>query len=216
MDFCDSIIIADRMVKVIYIENAQALAQDMFGGAVAAEELSAAAGALAGSILRASVWKQTELRIEIQHLYIAEYTLMFRKDEANRLYIWNDRIEKRFDAPKGALLDCHLSQVKNAPRLGVQRLELYAAGNRNDTRYNGYFVWPLYGYDAKLTRAEQLLLTNELVGVQTIQEIFARGGEEWWSQHGDGRKMVFDLAPDSQMSKRLQVYLRMKQRGRIL
>lgn len=216
MGFCDRIIIAVKMVNVVYIEGAQELAQSMFGAAVVAEELAAAAGALDGSRLTVRVWKQTELRIEMQHPYVAEYNLMFRRDDANSLYIWNDRIEKRYDAPKGALLACHLSQVKNAPRLGVQRLELYAAGNRKDTQYNGYFVWPLYGYDAKLTRTEQLLLTKELVGAQTIQDIFARGGEEWWSQHGDGRKMVFELAPDSKMSRRLQDYLKLKQKGRVL
>ena len=57
---------------------------------------------------------------------------------------------------------------------------------------------------------------HELIGAQTIQGVFARGGEAWWSQHGDARKMVFDLAPDSQMSKRLQAYLKLKQKGIML
>jgi hypothetical protein len=201
------------MIKVIYNTGAKELAQSMFERDVADEELAAAAGALDDSTLTVSVWKRLELRVEMQHQHVEEFTLMFRRDIAGEVYIWNDRIEKKQGAPRGALLSCHLAQVENAPRIGVKRMELYAAGDRKDTRYNGYFVWPLYGYDAPLTSADQRLLAAELAGAQTIQDIFARGGDAWWSQHGDARKMIFDLAPDSPMMKRLQNYLKRKRKG---
>lgn len=204
------------MSQVIYSEGAQDFGAQLFNCFVSDEELAAATGALSGAMLFVRIWKQAELRVEMQHEYIEEYSLMFRRDLRGALYIWNDRIEKKRDAPKGVLLECHLLQVENAPQLGVERLELYAAGDRKDTRYNGYYVWPLYGYDAPLTNADRVLLTPDLAETRTIQDIFALGGNDWWSHHGDARRMVFDLAPNSPSMKRFQTYLRLKRKGKTL
>jgi hypothetical protein len=106
-----------------YAAGAADLARDLFGRAVADEELAAAVGALDGAALNVSVRKSREL------------------------YIWNHHFEKRHDAPPGVGLRSFKTQVEGARRLGVKRIELWAAGDPRDTSYNGYYTWARFGFN---------------------------------------------------------------------
>ena len=164
---------------------------------------------LTGALLRVSVSK-AELLVSIIHPYVDEQQRGFRRDRDSRLYIWNHRFEKRHAAPAGIGLQSFVQQVSGARKLGVARIETFATGEAHDRRYNGYYVWALFGYDAPLTLAEQRLLLPPLRGAKTLNELFELGGESWWQEHGTARRMVFELAAESTMMKRLRAYLRKK------
>lgn len=184
-------------VTVNYEEGAVELARQLFGRGVSDEELAAAAGALDGAVVDVSVrMNGRELHVEITHPLIAEQRRGFRLNENGDLCIWNHRFDKHIGAPKGVGLASFIRQVSGARQLGVKQIELYAAGNSQDVRDIGYFVWAIFGFDAPLTEREKWLLTPELAGAQTVNEVINRGGhagQQWWRDTGDSRKMIFDL-----------------------
>lgn len=195
-------------ISVKYEKDAEQLARQLFGRSVADDELAAAVGALDGAALEVSVrMNGQELHVAITHPLIAEQRRGFRRDATGNLYIWNHRFDKRVGAPPGVGLASFKRQIEGARQLGVKRIELYAAGNRNDTRDVGYLVWAIFGFEAKLTDQDKLLLPPQLRGLQTVNEVIGRGGRAWWAKHGTSRKMVFDLNEDSSMMKTLNSYL---------
>jgi hypothetical protein len=164
-------------ITVNYAAGAADLALDLFGRAVADEELAAAAGALDGAALNVSVRKGRELFVEITHPLIVRQERGFRRDANGELYIWNHHFEKRHDAPPGVGLLSFRTQVGGARRLGVRRIELWAAGDRNDRSYNGYYTWARFGFDAPLTQEEKrrLSILPQFAGAQTVNDLILRG-----------------------------------------
>jgi hypothetical protein len=199
-----------RNITVNYAAGAADLALDLFGRAVADEELAAAAGALDGAALNVSVRKGRELFVEITHPLIVRQERGFRRDANGDLYIWNHYFEKRHDAPPGVGLRSFKTQVEGAQRLGVKRIELWAAGDHNDRSYNGYYTWARFGFDAPLSAADLIFLPDELAGASTVNEIIDLGESGWWKQHGSARRMVFRLAENSSMMRVFRNYLSKK------
>jgi len=199
-------------ITVNYAAGAADLALDLFGRAIADEELAAAAGALDGAALSVSVRKGRELFVEITHPLIVRQERGFRRDANGELYIWNHYFEKRHDAAPGVGLRSFKIQVEGARRLGVKRIELWAAGDLNDRSYNGYLTWAIFGFDAPLTLRErqELSVDPQLAGVQTVNDLFQRGGRKWWQDYGTARRMRFDLADDSSMMQQFRTYLKGK------
>lgn len=197
-----------KNIQVIYEKGAEAFAVGLFGRAVSAEELAAAVGALDGSLLKVRVRKGSELAVEVEHVGVSEQTRFIRRDAAGELSIWNFRFEKA-PGSYGVGLASLLRQLKGARALGIKQLECYAAGNINDNRYNGYFRWAQYGFDAPLDDRERAAARQDprYTGVTTVNEVFLRGGREWWRTQGSERKMVFVLAEGSSMMQVLRQYL---------
>jgi len=99
-----------------------------------------------------------------------------------------------------------------AYRLGFQRISLFAAGrgplepNDPDT-YIGYDVWPKFGFDAPVIPAElNRFPMPQLDSACTVQDVIA-AAPEWWSMHGTGRRMQFDLTAGSRSWSVLLNYL---------
>jgi hypothetical protein len=199
-------------ITVKYAAGAADLARDLFGRAVADEELAAAAGALDGATLNVRVRKGRELFVEIVHPLIVRQERGFRRDANGELYIWNHHFEKRHDAPPGVGLRSFKTQVEGARRLGVKRIELWAAGDLNDRSYNGYLTWAIFGFDAPLTPDEQqeLALLPQVASAQTVNELFRRGGRDWWRVYGTARRMRFELSDDSSMMQIFRSHLKSK------
>lgn len=90
----------------------------------------------------------------------------------------------------------------NAYRLGFEYISLFAAGHgpltqRDVDAFVGFNVWPKLGFDAPVTPVElNRCPLTELIGAQTVQDIIAVA-PQWWSAHGTGRTMRFDLTAKS-------------------
>ncbi|MGH9837669.1 MAG: hypothetical protein ACREEM_02670 [Blastocatellia bacterium] len=195
-------------ISIHFEAGAREFAERLIGRTFSDAELAAAVGALDGSRLHVSIRKDTELAVEVKNEKVIEQIRWLRRDQAGDLYIWNFRLEK---APGfySIGLASFLRQIKAARALGFHRIECYAAGHINDLRYNGYFHWARYGYDAPLTVEEQSSLSDDprLAGARTVNELILRGGLEWWRLKGLERKMVFVLDEKSSMMSVLKLYL---------
>lgn len=201
---------------VNYQAGAKELALQLFGRALTDEEIATAAGALDGAMLEVRPRKYQggmELFVDIRdERWIDAQQRGFRQDADDSLYIWNHRFKKKKDAARGLGLKSVVRQIVAAQRLGIARIEMFALGDANDPEYNGYYRWAIYGYDAKLTASELVLLRldPDLFGAQTVNDVMQRGGKEWWRTQGSARKMIFDLSPDSSMMDTLRGYLQDK------
>lgn len=96
--------------------------------------------------------------------------------------------------------------------LGFHHISLFAAGNgplqpEDPDAFIGYDVWPKFGFDAEVHPAEMNAApTQDLVNCRTVQDVLA-ADPEWWSLHGTGRMMSFDLAAGSRSWQVLLNYL---------
>jgi hypothetical protein len=198
-------------VSASYEEGAAEFSRQLFGRNIPNEDLAAAVGAPDGSNLNVTVrMNGQELHVEVIHPWIKEQRRGFRRDDKGNLFIWNHRLEKDRGAPPGFGLKVFARQVAGARRLGVKRIELWAAGNARDGAHNGYYTWARFGFDAPLSKRDRLLLPDELVGAKTTNDLMKVGAAEWWKKNGDDRSMVFDLADDSSMMAAFKSYLNEK------
>ena len=100
----------------------------------------------------------------------------------------------------------------SAYRLGFGHINLFAAGNAPIIQDDpdglvGYMVWPKFGFDAQLDRAElNAAPSDSLRACKTVQDVVAIDSQ-WWTEHGRGREMQFDLAANSRSWRILLNYL---------
>lgn len=105
--------------------------------------------------------------------------------------------------------------VESLRAAGFDRINLYAAGEPGDPKYNGYYTWPRFGYNAPLwakirERPGYASFVAASGGKEpaTILDILDRpGGAKWWKENGGPTSMVFNLAPNSRSSRTLEAYL---------
>lgn len=99
-----------------------------------------------------------------------------------------------------------------AYRLGFGRIRLFAAGAGPLNPYDpdhfiGYDVWPKFGFDAPVSPVElNRFPMRELINAGTVQNVIA-GAPRWWTAHGTGRTMDFDLTAGSRSWSILLNYL---------
>ena len=194
---------------VHYQAGAKELTQRLFGRELTDWELGSAAGAPEGATLAiSSRRRRPELFVEAQHPRIAKQERSFRCDADGNLYVYNLRFEKKERQDRGLGLECLMRQIGAAYKLGLQRIELHGAGSLFDSD-DGYWRWPIYGFDAPLMASELRELANhpQLSGAASLNELIERGGGNWLRVRGSGRSMCFILAPDSSMMRVLRAYL---------
>jgi GNAT superfamily N-acetyltransferase len=107
--------------------------------------------------------------------------------------------------------------VENAIRLKVDRIEAIA---ERGAESNGYYTWPLFGYDGDLdapTKAALRLavdreqLPKSLQGATRVSQLFeTQEGAEWWRMNGTTINLTFDLSPNSYSRQTWEAYLRRK------
>ena len=123
------------LIEVNYKIGVWELARQLFGRDVPDEDLAAAVGALEGSRLDVSVrMKGRELHVEVFHPQVKEQRRGFRRDPKGELFIWNHRLEKIVGTPGGFGLQVFRLQLVGARKLGVKRIELWAAVMRETLR----------------------------------------------------------------------------------
>lgn len=108
---------------------------------------------------------------------------------------------------KGYGIRMFAQEAHAAREAGISQIWLMAAGRKDDTRYNGYYSWARYGFDAALEPADTAKLPVQYQRVKTVQELMNTAeGKELWREHGTGRMMCFDLA-DAECWKVLAAYM---------
>jgi hypothetical protein len=124
---------------------------------------------------------------------------------------------KKAHRGKGLGASTFATQAKAMSDAGFRRIRLIGArGNSNlGYRYNGYMIWPKFGFDANLfnktTPKLQRALMRDWPGVTTLQELMHKpGGEQWWATHGESTGMTFDTRPNSPSMEILAKYLERK------
>lgn len=141
--------------------------------------------------------------------------IAFRDEEGAALHVdalYIRRLMLAGDAPDRLATVAFGLMAISAYRLGFDHISLFAAGNgpidQDDPEgIVGFAVWPKFGFDAPLEPAEINMAPSEaLRACQTVQEVIAVDAE-WWSGHGRGRDMHFDLSADSRSWAILLNYL---------
>jgi SPP1 gp7 family putative phage head morphogenesis protein len=103
-------------------------------------------------------------------------------------------------------------QLETAQRLGFVAIETEAGrvdADDPDDALNGYYTWPLFGFDGPLLRKHKRLLPEPYRKARTIREVFLMpGGRRMWEEVGDTIKLEFDLSPESENVKMFDAYRR--------
>lgn len=113
---------------------------------------------------------------------------------------------------KGQGSDIFAQMVQQARNANFSDIQTHAAGSLVSDRYNGYYTWPLLGYDMELNDLRSTVSTAaraKFPGVNSIQDIYARpGGRDWWFVNGSGLgNAMFDLEEGSRSLAVLEGYL---------
>jgi hypothetical protein len=111
-------------------------------------------------------------------------------------------------------------QVKELSRVGVERIEVSAAGRGDGIRgasgsFNGYYTWARFGYDGDIPldsafrlRSERSLPESARTATKFSQLMKTKQGRDWWRINGESWHGEFDLRPGSYSRKTLAAYLR--------
>ena len=112
-----------------------------------------------------------------------------------------------------------LSSAKAAEEMGADRIALDAAGSAGDNVFQGYRIWPQFGFDGPLPSRElQDSIPDEIIpksvkdrGDVTIQQLVATPeGKQWWAKNGKPTKMTLDFSKkDSTGYKKFQQKLKL-------
>ena len=88
-------------------------------------------------------------------------------------YIHNQEVRLKPCAPRGYSPKFLFSQIVVAKRMGKKYLSCEAAGNPGSGKFNGYAVWPKFGFDADINVNSLLNKAgNDNVYAQAIKEIY--------------------------------------------
>jgi hypothetical protein len=117
---------------------------------------------------------------------------------------------------KGIGADVFGRQVEQASSLGVKKIRTEAAGSADDLAFNGYKVWPRFGYDGNIPKK-----VNDSVASGSIPKppgnptrvshlMASPEGRQWWDNHGSTFDAEFDLTPGSYSRNTWDGYRRSK------
>ena len=202
--------VAVQAITIKYELGAAEFAERIFGFRPANDALAYLAGALDGATVKVSV------RVKKGWLFLAlddparfeVYETSVRHDAQGKLFAYIHKVRVAIgQGGQGLGLLAFLHQVIGARALGVQYFELWAAGDYLDRSHNGYYTWARFGFDARLTAHQRSLLSDDLYGAETVNEVIQRGGHRWWQRNGNDVAMYFDLDEESAMMRVFLDYL---------
>lgn len=181
------------------------------------------AGDMVGAPDDATVRVQTDndgsIGISLESPVVEGYRSLFRGRDG-MLVLDNMGLEIHPDHRGSGLgLEIFVQQVITASAAGVNRIVCMAAGqgnqgypSREPDVYNGYYTWPLFGYDAPIDSLQNPEASQKIrrayPHAKTVLDIFLTpGGRQWWKTHGVKiPRAVFDLTPGSRSLMVLQAY----------
>lgn len=180
-------------------------AAKLFGRPVDQQEIAAIVGAPPGSRVNlTSSWlsyggpndtPSFRLNLSVEHDYINSMSRTILRNRDGKLEIHNDIFVKYDDAPKLFGLKVFAGQVQGALKHGVDVITTMAAGSHDDnTAFNGYATWPLYGYNANLRDNESEKFTTALKQpVSDVLDVVNVDYNYWQNHVGTGRHMWFSV-----------------------
>ena len=190
--------------------------QKLFSRPLKEREVAQLAGALPGSRVEV-VASGASVYLEVFHPHIAKqkrHLQRYDDPETGEYTGWelvNDYLKRSDDAPAGTGLAIFSAQVRAARQLGARQIRTDAAGSPGGS-FNGYYTWPRFGYNRRLTPTQQG--EAESAGLGRPNDLHALmqtpGGAAWWKQNGGSGEMTFDLRPGSTSLAILDGYLKEK------
>jgi hypothetical protein len=105
--------------------------------------------------------------------------------------------------------------VAQARAAGFSQIKTNAAGDIDDPKYNGYYTWPLLGYDQPIVGLPQENEIRQLFPqAKTIQDLYeSPSGRDWWFVNGSWLTQAkFDLRDGSRSMRVLERYLNERRR----
>ncbi|MCI0389000.1 MAG: hypothetical protein MOB07_09595 [Acidobacteria bacterium] len=158
------------------------------GRKLSTDEIGDLVGAPSGAQLRMQSGTdrkgRTAIKVSVFDKKVGNQKREIAVDETGKLVIYNDQLQKSPSTPAGFMSRVLDQQIDSASRLGVDRIEAFAAGGPGKI-YNGYYTLPRLGFDGPLKPAVMAQAPRNLRDAKTIQELFSRqGGPEWWKKNG--------------------------------
>jgi phage portal protein BeeE len=136
--------------------------------------------------------------------------------------ITNDEFILRDDAPKGLGTQIFGSQIAQAAKNGVSRLECSGGGEKGHWM-NGYYTWPRLGYDGQVYQHNIRANAGAKVKDAPVKQpppvkvsrlMKSETGRDWWKENGAGISLKFDLTPGSTSRKVFARYVKEKAKAK--
>lgn len=153
--------------------------------------------------------KSTEFSVTAesdQNGYVSVCCRELSIDSQGKKTIYNSQLFLTKAAPKGTGTRIFANQVAKAREMGFDYIKCEATRQKDDDNPAvGYKVWPKMGYDGPVPHGVKVsddmkskFKAAGLTGEPKVSWFYqVEDGEEWWSEHGDTFKAVFDLTPGS-------------------
>jgi hypothetical protein len=106
------------------------------------------------------------------------------------------------------------NQVKAAQKAGFDKINVSAAGSKNDRTYNGYYTWARLGYRPNNSMQEVASIFRDTGRNYGTWEnmMKSKQGVADWKEHGSSWRGSFDLKKGSYSDKALKEYLKSKKK----
>jgi Phage Mu protein F like protein/Acetyltransferase (GNAT) family len=186
-------------------------ARELFGRPISLRELASFSGATESATVRISFLDHgsgPKFFLDVaDDKYIANRTI--QRDYDDRLYLKANSIHVGEEYRRSGIgREIFGRMVETAVRNDLHRIDTYAV---RDPDSNGYFTWPLFGYDGELPRDIRNGLPPPLSHCKLVSDLFAtEQGTKWWSTNGQSVSLSFDLESGSLSRQRWEMYLRAK------
>lgn len=133
---------------------------------------------------------------------------------AGELTCYNSHFELT-ETKTGKGIEVFAAQVGALRAHGFERIKAWAAGNPQEAAaggYNGYWTWPLFGFDGDLPDEVLDELPERFYPAERVSDLMRTPeGQDWWRHTGGNYIHVeFDLDPGSYSSKHLAKYVAFK------
>lgn len=193
------------------------------------EKVARAAGAVDGSHVQFSSGHPNTVRVTINHyhdddvnkeepLFHAVRSFHKVKDEnGNPTLVIEHHTQTATGEHLGQGHHRFNEQLGHLRDLGVRRIHVESGVGTKGSDYNGYRVWPSYGYNGNLGEEHLNALSHHIRAAldntpKDFHSLFSiPGGKEDWADKGfDTDSLVFDTHPDSEHSKRFQEYYKQR------
>jgi hypothetical protein len=149
--------------------------------------------------------------ISVEHPGVKKMKRVIYQDHNGTLTIRNESLET---TQPGVGREILRDQIREARKTGVKQITTFAAKMGADgKKFNGYYTWARYGYDADLTALPGggKAVRKEFPNAKTVSDVMAtEQGRKWWKENGSSFNGTFDLDPKSRSMKIFNGYLAAK------
>ena len=195
-------------LSVSMTDQARKVAQDLLGPDVSDVDLASVAGGVSGKVTIGVVGgKALSIVVEGDGFRAERYINKKCMPPPCVIVLKNEEFKVQ-QTGKGLGMRVLQEQVKTASKLGIARMECYAAGSATEKGWNGYYTWPRLGYDARLPPKISTKLTGKLKKAKKVSDLMkTQEGRDWWKENGSGLDMQFDLKGGSVSRKVFDNYV---------